>query len=92
MKHQLSIDLRRADGSLVRLLGLATAGRPVGYSRAASWPPPGGEFATALSLAADPLGADAHRVHLTVSAEKALQPLINQLQKLHDVQHIEVIS
>ena len=75
MKHQLSIDLRRADGSLVRLLGLAERR---GYP--------------ALSLAADPLGADAHRVHLTVSAEKALQPLINQLQKLHDVQHIEVIS
>lgn len=75
MTHRISIHLRRVDGALVRLLGLAER---------RGYPP--------VELSAEPAGQKVHHVCMTVAADHGIDPLIHQLNKLYDVQHIEVIS
>ena len=72
MIDQLTIHLRRAEGALVRLLGLAERR---GFS--------------AVSMTAAPMASDTMLIHLTVRAERPLDNLILQLEKLYDVQHVE---
>jgi acetolactate synthase II small subunit len=71
--HQLTIHLSRAEGALVRLLGL-TERR--GFST--------------LSITAIPMGAELLLVHLTLRAQRSLENLVHQIDKLYDVQRVEI--
>ncbi len=76
MNHKLNLEVRQAEGALLRVLG--TAERR-GYQPVALEAGPGeitGEFA----------------VLLTVRSERDPGLLARQLANLHDVRHVEVLS